>query len=101
MRANANLEPANLAFPSLSRPSVRRHLAFTSICLCNRCFYLSAVAWSRRRPTLDVESETLASLRVEDVPSDYPERISSVDPGGVQPEMGLTDRGPVRVWGIR
>ena len=23
-----------------------------------------------------------------DVPSDYPERITSVEPGGVQPEMG-------------
>ena len=30
-----------------------------------------------------------------------PERITSVDPGGVQPEMGLTGRGPIRVGGIR
>ena len=29
------------------------------------------------------------------------ERITSVDPGGVQPEMGLPGRGPVRVGGIR
>ena len=30
-----------------------------------------------------------------------PQRISSVDPGGVQQEIGLTGRGPVRVGKIR
>jgi hypothetical protein len=34
-----------------------------------------------------------------DVPSDYPERIPSVDPGGVQPEMGLPGRRRIRVGG--
>ena len=33
------------------------------------------------------------------VPSDYPELVTSVDPRGVQPEMGLAGRGPVRVGG--
>ena len=31
---------------------------------------------------------TGGKLPVEDVPFDYPERITSVEPGGVQPEMG-------------
>ena len=35
------------------------------------------------------------------VPSDYPELVTSVDPRGVQPEMGLAGRGPVRVGGSR
>ena len=40
-------------------------------------------------------------LPVEDVASDHPERISSVEPGGVQPEMGKTSKGPIRVGGVR
>ena len=32
-----------------------------------------------------------------DVPSDYPKQIMSVDPRGVQLEMGLTARWPLRV----
>ena len=33
------------------------------------------------------------------IPSIYPERITSVEPGGLQPEMGRTGRWPVRVGG--
>ena len=34
-----------------------------------------------------------------DVPSNCPERITSVEHGGVQPEMGRTGRWPIRVGG--
>ena len=36
-----------------------------------------------------------------DFPSDYPERITSVERGGVEPEMGRTGGWLIRVGGVR
>jgi hypothetical protein len=41
-----------------------------------------------RALALDKEIKALAVVVHFAVPSDYPERITSVEPGGVQPEMG-------------
>jgi hypothetical protein len=63
--------------------------------------------WRRRRRRRRSYVGVTKSISVDDshllvvVPSEYPERIPSVDPGGVQPEMGLPGRRPIRAGGIR